>query len=206
MAQLWLWTKTRTKTVTLFGFSMYACGFSVSQMRQFGMFTWRYFFFFFFLQKSASSVSWSQTHAGPSVVQAYTQHGPITIDIDYNGFFFAHFRRKVAQLCLCNKIRTKQWLVLGASDFQCMRADFLCPKCDKFACLHNRQDQNELYLKRLFFLPKSASAVSWSGPSVVQAYTQPYSFGGRIKLIICQIRHELCVTIHDISTSWKKKL
>ena len=28
-------------------------------------------------------------------------------------------------------------------------------------------------------------------PSVVQAYTQPYSFGGRIKLIIYQIRHEV---------------
>ena len=27
-------------------------------------------------------------------------------------------------------------------------------------------------------------------PSVVQAYTQPYSFGGRIKLIICQIRYD----------------
>ena len=42
--------------------------------------------------------------------------------------------------------------------------------------------------------------------SVVQAHTQPYSFGGRIKLIICQIRHELCITIHEISTCWKKKL
>ena len=40
-------------------------------------------------------------------------------------------------------------------------------------------------------------------PSVVQAYTQPYSFDGRIKLIICQIRHKLSVTIHDISTNWK---
>ena len=29
---------------------------------------------------------------------------------------------------------------------------------------------------------------------VVQAYTQAYSFGGRIKLIICQIRHQLIVT------------
>ena len=37
--------------------------------------------------------------------------------------------------------------------------------------------------------------------SVVQAYTQPYSFGGRIKLTICQIRHELSVTIHEVSTS-----
>ena len=26
-----------------------------------------------------------------------------------------------------------------------------------------------------------------------------------MKLIICQIRHELSVTIHEISTSWKKK-
>ena len=42
-------------------------------------------------------------------------------------------------------------------------------------------------------------------PSVVQACTQLYSFDGRIKLIICQIRHELTVTIHEISTSWKKE-
>ena len=34
--------------------------------------------------------------------------------------------------------------------------------------------------------------------SVVQAYTQPYSLSGRIKLIICQIRHELSVTIHEV--------
>ena len=33
--------------------------------------------------------------------------------------------------------------------------------------------------------------------SVVQAYTQPYSFGGRVKLIICQIRHEVGVSIHE---------
>ena len=42
-------------------------------------------------------------------------------------------------------------------------------------------------------------------PSVVQAYTQPYSFGRRIQLIICQIRRELSVIIHEISTSWMKK-
>ena len=32
------------------------------------------------------------------------------------------------------KIRTKQWLALGASAFQCMRAGFLYPKSDNFAC------------------------------------------------------------------------
>ena len=36
------------------------------------------------------------------------------------------------------------------------------------------------------------------------AYT--YSFGGRIKLIICQIRHEASVTIHEISRSWEKNV
>ena len=40
--------------------------------------------------------------------------------------------------------------------------------------------------------------------SIVQAYTQPYLFRGRIKLIICHIRHELSVTIHEVSTSCKK--
>ena len=40
-------------------------------------------------------------------------------------------------------------------------------------------------------------------PSVVQAYTQPYSLGGRIKLIICQIRHELSVTFHEIEVEKK---
>ena len=62
--------------------------------------------------------------------------------------------------------------------------------------------------KMIFFLPKSATSVSQSVaifPSVVQVYTLSHSFGGRIKLI-CQIRHELRVTIHEVSTSWKKTL
>ena len=43
-------------------------------------------------------------------------------------------------------------------------------------------------------------------PNVVQAYTQPYSFSGRIKLIIFQIQHELSVTNHEISSNSKKKM
>ena len=38
------------------------------------------------------------------------------------------------------------------------------------------------------------------------SYTQPYSFGGRIKLIICQIRPELSVTIQEISSTWNKNI
>ena len=97
-----------------------------------------------------------------------------------------------------------QPLVFGASDFQSMRAGFLYPKCDNFACLYTHQDQNELQLKRWFFYHDRQSNVAIF-PSVVQVYTQPYSFGGRIKLIICQIRPDISVTIHEISTSWKKK-
>ena len=82
---------------------------------------------------------------------------------------------------------------------------YACPKCDNFACLHTRQVQNELHLKSWYFcqIVKSNVAIF---PCVIQGYTHPYSFGGRIKLVICQIRHDLSVTIHEISTSWKKTL
>ena len=63
------------------------------------------------------------------------------------------------QLCLWIKIRTKQWLVLGASTCQCMRAGFLCPKCSNFVSLHTRQDLNQ---KMIFVLPKSPSSPSRS--------------------------------------------
>ena len=76
--------------------------------------------------------------------QKFVQHGPITIACSFS-------KKKMVQLCLCIKIRTKQWLVLGASSVQSMRAGFLCPKCVNFACLH---DQNELHLKIRFFFAK----------------------------------------------------
>ena len=79
--------------------------------------------------------------------QKFVQQGPILNAINCNYPLLAHYRRKLTQLCLWIKIRSKQCLVLGAAAFQCMRVDFLCLKCDNFACLHNRQDQNELHLK-----------------------------------------------------------
>ena len=51
--------------------------------------------------------------------------------------------------------------------------------------------------KMIFFAKIGIFCTSIASPA---AYTQPYSFGGRIKLIICQIRHELSVTIHEICT------
>ena len=62
--------------------------------------------------------------------------------------------------------------------------------------------------KMNFFFPKIGifcKSIAGSLPSIVQAYTKPYSFDRSIKLIICQIRHELSVTIHEISTRLKKK-
>ena len=44
--------------------------------------------------------------------------------------------------------------------------------------------------KDVFFLPKSASFVSRS-QAIFPSVVQPYLIGGRIKLIICKIRHEL---------------
>ena len=74
---------------------------------------------------------------------------------------FAHFRRKMDQLCVWTKIRTKHLLVLAV---QCMRTGFLCPKCDNFVCLHSHQDQNELHLKRWFFAKIGIFCKSIAGP------------------------------------------
>ena len=101
-----------------------------------------------------------------------------------------------------SSVSRSQYLVLSASAFQCMRAGFLCPKWDNFVCLHTRRE-NALHLKRWFFFCQNRNVAIF--PSVVQAYTQPFSFGGRRKLIICQIRYDLSVTIYEISTSWKKR-
>ena len=76
--------------------------------------------------------------------QKFVQHGPITIAIDCNRLSLLIFKQKWPNYAS----GPKSALVSGASAFQCMRAGFLCPKCDNFACLHTGQDQNEHHLKR----------------------------------------------------------
>ena len=51
------------------------------------------------------------------------------------------------------------------------------------------------FTRKLLTWSKRVIMIASSTPSVVQAYTQPYSFDGRIKLIICQISHELSVAL-----------
>ena len=109
------------------------------------------------------------------------------------------------QLCLWTKIRIKQWVVLGGSAFLRTHVGFLCTN---YASLLTRQDRNEVHLKRWFFLPKSASSVNRSQADLAKRKRnrRPYSFSCKIKLIVCIIRHELSVTIHEISISWTKML
>ena len=95
----------------------------------------------------------------------------------------------------------------GCVGFLIYACGFFVPQMRQLCLfIYTRQDQNELHLKRWFFFAKiGVFCKSIAGP-LSEAYTQPYSFGGRIKLIICQIRHGLSVTIHEISTSWKKNV
>ena len=92
----------------------------------------------------------------------------------------------------------KQWLVLMRRLFNvCVRVSCAPNAAILLVYIPTKWVSSK---KIFFFLLKSAFFVR-----LVQAYTQAYSFSGRIKLIICQITHELSVTIHEISTWWKKK-
>ena len=113
------------------------------------------------------------------------------------------------QLCLSTKIRTKQWLVSGASAFVCER--IFCARNATILVVYIPakikmsfiwKDNFFFFFAKIGFFSKSRASPLFS---VVQLYIQPSSFGGRIKLVICQIRHELSVTIYEISFSWKKK-
>ena len=131
-----------------------------------------------------------------------------SIFVNKNSFnvLLTHFRRKMAQLCLWTKIRTKQWLILGESAFQCKRAGFLRAKCDNFACLHTRQDQNQLHLERWFFLPKSASSVSRSQAYFPALFKRLHNHIRSKTNYLSNHTEKLSVTIYEISTNRKKAL
>ena len=106
----------------------------------------------------------------------------------------------MAQLFLWTKIRTRQWLVLGASAFNVCVGVFCVPNATiLFVYIHAKIKMSFFWNAKIGIFCKSSK----KGP-LSEACTQPYSFDGRIKLIMCQIRHELSVTIHKIFTRWKK--
>ena len=89
----------------------------------------------------------------------------------------AHFRRNMAQLCLWTKIRTKQWLVLGTSAIQCMRAGFTVSQIRQF-CLFTYPPRTKwTSSEKMIFWSKLASRSVAIFSSVVQEYTQPYACG-----------------------------
>ena len=81
----------------------------------------------------------------------------------------------MAQLSLRTKIRTKQWLVLGASAFQCTRAGFLCPKCDSFVCLHIRQKIKMSFSWKYDFFSKFGIFCNAIAKPLSEAYTSVYT-------------------------------
>ena len=78
--------------------------------------------------------------------QTLVQHGLITIAIDCNGL----------SLLICEE--NGPIIPLDQNPHQTVTRF----GCDNFACLHTRQDQNGLHLKRCLFFLKSASSVSRS--------------------------------------------
>ena len=210
---------------------MYTCWFSVSQMRQFCLFTypprskWASSEKMIFLPKSASSLSRSQAHLA--------KRKRIGWSIGFNSWtnwtLYDLLPRSLCKIRLNDVSETfncwkRRWIdVDGASHtlsataaiFSGVRNVFgfsrfgLSMRMPVSINFFTRQrtygaDGASLHPKSVpNFRTHSATLPWFSGYCDI---TQPYSFGGRIKLIICRIRHKLSVTIHEISTSWKKRL
>ena len=118
--------------------------------------------------------------------QKFVQYGPITIAIDCYGLSLFFFVAKWPNYGSGPKSAPNSNSYWVRRHFN-VYVQKKCFKCDNFACLHTRQHQNELHLKRWFFFGIFYKSSAGPLPSVVQAYTQPYSFGVRRKLIICQL-------------------
>ena len=72
--------------------------------------------------------------------------------------------------------------------FSLYACGFSVPQMLQFCLFTYPQDQNELHLSKFLFAKIGIFCTSICR-HVSQLCSQPYSFGGRIKLIICQIRH-----------------
>ena len=116
--------------------------------------------------------------------QKFVQQGPLTIVINCDVLSLPIFEEKLSNYASGPKS-------VGFSMYAC---GFSMPQMRHF-CFFIYPPSEKL----IFFLLKSASFAKR-----IQAYTQPYSFGGSIKLIIYQIRHELSATVHEISSRWKQ--
>ena len=141
-------------------------------------------------------------------VKKIVQHGPITSAIDCNGLSLLIFEEKCTSYVSGPKSAPNSNSFWFRFRFNVCFRVFCAPNGTILFVYIPAKIKMSFNWKYIFFLPKFASSVSRSFaifPRIVQAYIRPYSSGGSIKLITYQIRQELSVTIHKISTSWKNK-
>ena len=116
----------------------------------------------------------------------FVQHGSIAIAIDCNGLSLLIFEEKWPNYAFEPKSAP------NSDSFWILR---LFNICVQVFCAPNAT------ILLVTYPPRFCKSIAGSLSCVIQAYRQPYLFGERIKLVICQIRHKLSVTIHEISTS-----
>ena len=139
--------------------------------------------------------------------QKFIQHDPITIAVDCNGLSLLIFEEKMPNYVFGPKSAQNIDLFWVRRVFKlCVRV-FCAPNATILLIYIPAQIKMIFMWKDDFFAKIGIFCKSIAGPhpSVVETYTQPYSFDGRMQLIFCNIKHELSVTIHGISTSWKKE-
>ena len=134
--------------------------------------------------------------------QKFVQHGPITIAIDCNGLSLLIFEEKLPNYVSGPKsalnsdsfwVRRLSMYAAGGSVSQMRQFCLITfPPRSKWA-----SSEKTIFFSKIGIFYKSIAGL------LSEAYTQPYSLGGRMKLIICKFKHELSVTIQEISTSKK---
>ena len=106
--------------------------------------------------------------------QKFVEHGPITIAINCRGLSLLNFEEKWPNYASEPKFAPNSNSFCLPCLFKvCVRV--FCAPNRTIACLHTRQDQNELHLKRWFFLPKSTSSVSRSQVHLAQHCSSVYT-------------------------------
>ena len=102
----------------------------------------------------------------------------------------------MSQLCLCS------------DSFWVRRLFNVCgrvsvPQMRKFCLFPYPPRSKWVSSEKMIFFAKICIFCKSIAGTLVQACAQPYSFDGRIKLIIYQIRHELSVTIRKKNYRWR---
>ena len=118
--------------------------------------------------------------------QKLVQHGSITIAIDCNALSLLIFEEKWPNYASAPKPNSDSFWVLR-----------LFNVCVLVFCALNATILL-IYVSTKIKKASSEKVIFW--PNFSEEYTPPHSFDRRIKLIICQIRHELSVTNHEISS------